>query len=90
MSLSSFAMRKSWTDINANNKKFNLYMRPEVGSQLPSYRTQKIECEMPYVESGKGFDIFYNAIGSALSLAFQQNDRWKLKYPTFNDFQSTA
>ena len=81
MTLSSFAMRKSWSDINEHNNKFNLVMRQSAQVQQ---RTESVECILPGRESGRGFDVLYNAICEALAPALAQIPRWELKYPTFD------
>lgn len=92
MSLSAFAMRKSWSDINDNNNKFRFIMRPE-DIQTPDSnfaRSQVIQVQMPAYESNSGFGVLYNAICVAISTALTQNPRWKLKYPSFAEFEGTT
>ncbi len=88
LSLHMFAMRRSWTDINATNSTFTLWL-PQKNVAGLNVGRKAITANLPHINTSS-FTVLYDAVMSAISVALQADDDTKdqftVKYPTYEAF----
>ncbi len=95
LSVSMFAMRRSWTDINSTNALFNVFVPPRAPQQgqpaLPVAYRNKVEAELPHIDTKGDVASLYEAFMIALEEALEKgqdanHQRFKVKFKTFAQY----
>ncbi len=95
LSVQMFAMRRSWTDINSTNAKFNVFVpegpppQHEPGMNI-TFRN-KVEAELPHIDTTGDAASLYEAFMIALEEALKEgqnnnHQRFKVKFKTFAQY----
>jgi hypothetical protein len=91
-----FAMRRSWTDINSTNAKFTVFVpkKPipeEKGGEASIVHRNKVDAELPHIDTSNDPAALYEAIMIALEKALEegQDDNYKryaVKFKTYKEY----
>ncbi len=97
LSVSMFAMRRSWTDINSTNAKFTVFVPKKPPSddddthEMPVFVRRKVDAEMPHIDTTSDPSTLYEAFMTALDEALQNGQdpdyqRYKVKFKTYREY----
>lgn len=94
LSVSMFAMRRSWTDINSTNALFNVFVPPRATPINPNaavYYREKRVARLPHIDTKGDVASLYEAFMIALQEALEKgqdvdHQRFKVKFKTFAQY----